>query len=394
MSSQSECDILTPTLVSIESGNPPMIRSIQIQGYRGFSEFEMKNLARVNLLVGTNNSGKTSALEALYLLASQGDPYSLWRVLWRRSERITERANSASYPELDLCHLFNGHDLHMGSKISLTAENQTPGRHVTFTISDVPVEQRPKTPSRAGAVIPSRLGLQIKGTPGPAVTVIPLSRSGGISSESIEPPRRLQKRDSEEEIPSQFITAESFSGNDLLGVWDTISLTSNEDRVLKALRLLEPGIERIAASATVPQYYPGSSFNDRGGFRLKFKDSERPVPIGSLGDGMWRLLSIAIAIAQCKDGLLLIDEIDTGLHYSVMADMWRLIYGAAKDLNVQVFATTHSNDCIRSLAEVCCSETDAGENVTLQRIERGRKKSVPYTAAEIEVAAARGIEVR
>lgn len=124
------------------------------------------------------------------------------------------------------------------------------------------------------------------------------------------------------------------------------------------------------------------------------KDIERPIPIGSMGDGMWRIMAMAISLAQCKDGFLLIDEIDTGLHYSVMTDMWKLIYRSALDLNVQVFASTHSNDCVRSLAEFCFEDGTAAQEVTLQRIEQGKKKSVPYTAKELEISAAKQIEVR
>jgi hypothetical protein len=65
-----------------------MISSIRIEGYRGLERFEMSGLGRVNLLVGTNNSGKTSVLEAIYLLASAGDPGALWQMLWRRGERL------------------------------------------------------------------------------------------------------------------------------------------------------------------------------------------------------------------------------------------------------------------------------------------------------------------
>jgi predicted ATPase len=181
----------------------------------------------------------------------------------------------------------------------------------------------------------------------------------------------------------------------LLSLWDTVSLTPNEDRVLEALRILEPGIERIAASSASPspEYY-GSNINQRGGFRVKFKDTERPVPIGSMGDGIWRLLVMAIVVSQSKDGVLLVDEIDTGLHYSVMTKMWKLIYGAASELNVQVFATTHSYDCVKSLAELCISDPHAASEVTLQRIERGAATSVPYTAKEIETAAKFRFEVR
>jgi hypothetical protein len=367
-----------------------MIKSIQIHGYRGFESFEMSDLKRVTLLVGTNNSGKTSVLEALYLLASQGDPFSLWRVLWRRSERLVER-NPNNYPELDVCHLFTGHDLHLGSKFSLSAENQTPGRNVSFTIGEISDEERPKS-VREGVPVRSRLAIHIKGTPAPASIVIPLSRSGGVSSDSLEVPRRTRRRPSSEEIPSQFITAESFGANELLGLWDTIALTPNEERVLEALRILDRDIERIAATAMSPEYYGNG--NQRGGFRVKFKDVERPVPIGSMGDGIWRLLVIAFAIAQCEDGILLIDEIDTGLHYSVMTKMWKLIFGAANELNVQVFATTHSYDCVKSLAELCYSDPKAAKEVTLQRVEKGKKHSIAYTSEEIETAAVHQIEVR
>ena len=112
-----------------------------------------------------------------------------------------------------------------------------------------------------------------------------------------------------------------------------------------------------------------------------------------MGDGMWRMLAMAIAITQCKGGVLLVDEIDTGLHYSVMSQMWNLIYNAAKELDVQVFATTHSYDCVYSLAQIC-SNADMQKSVTVQRIEAGKKRSIPYDEDEITVAASRDIEVR
>src|SRR5437870_8122073 len=107
-----------------------MISSIQIIGYRGFEHFEVSALGRVNLLVGTNNSGKTSVLEAIHLLNSRGDPVALWQVLFRRGERLAttiDRSHDRP-PELDASHLFTGHGLHLGSKFSLIAKNQTPER--------------------------------------------------------------------------------------------------------------------------------------------------------------------------------------------------------------------------------------------------------------------------
>jgi AAA15 family ATPase/GTPase len=69
-----------------------------------------------------------------------------------------------------------------------------------------------------------------------------------------------------------------------------------------------------------------------------------------MGDGMNRLLGITLALATARDGILLVDEIENGIHYSVQVDVWRAILHAAESLNVQVFATTHSWDCIRAFA--------------------------------------------
>jgi predicted ATP-dependent endonuclease of OLD family len=76
-----------------------------------------------------------------------------------------------------------------------------------------------------------------------------------------------------------------------------------------------------------------------------------------------------------------------------MSQMWSLIYNAAMDLDVQVFATTHSYDCVYSLAQIC-SNRDMQKSVTVQRIEAGGKRSIPYDEDEITVAATRDIEVR
>jgi hypothetical protein len=368
-----------------------MIKSIKIIGYRGFSEFEMSDLGRVNLLVGKNNSGKTSALEGLYLLASRGTPFSLWNVLWRRGERLADR-NPESYPQTAVCHLFHGHESPVGSKFSFVAQNDTPTRHLTFSIGEIADDKQKKEITRGGIPVPLRLGLHIKGTPPAIVDVIPLSRAGGMSSDNLEVRRgRTRTNSADDEMPTRFITTESVSSDDLVATWDQITLTPYEERVHAALRLLEPSIERIAPQAARTPYYAGT---DRGGFLVKLKDVARPIPIGSMGDGMWRIMAMAISLAQCKDGFLLIDEIDTGLHYSVMTDMWKLIYGAARELNVQVFASTHSNDCVRSLAEFCFEDSDAAKEVTLQRIEQDKKKSIPYSAKEIEISAAKQIEVR
>src|ERR1700733_2592570 len=123
-----------------------MISSIHIEGYRGFQRFDMSRLGSVNLVVGTNNSGKTSVLEALHLLTTCGDPMALWQVLWRRGERVPGSSSRRPQAELDVSHLFTGHDTHIGSKFLISATNQSPERSVTFSVGEYSPKQQRSDP--------------------------------------------------------------------------------------------------------------------------------------------------------------------------------------------------------------------------------------------------------
>ena len=98
-------------------------------------------------------------------------------------------------------------------------------------------------------------------------------------------------------------------------------------------------------------------------------------------------------MAGAKGGVVLIDKIDTGLHYSVMQKMWKMISARSVDLGIQVFATTHSRDCYESLASIVESDLPQSE-VAIHRIEPDRESGVTFSNQEVVVAANRGLEVR
>jgi hypothetical protein len=366
-----------------------MISSFHIENYRGFSRLDMADLGQVNLIVGKNNSGKTSVLEALHLLTSRGDIGALWQLLWRRGERFSAPLDpQRPQAEVDISHLFTGHELHAGSRFELRTKNHTPETSITFEV----VEVNPKEQMELSDDLPvpfPRLALQISGRPTPTVQNIPLSRQGGITPEFMNSPHSTRRTG--DPIPVQYVATESLNWTELIGLWNKIQLTPHEDLIISALKFLDSDLERIAAVVPAQQFF---QITQRGGFIIKRKNHNQPVPIGSMGDGMWRMLSMAIAITQSKGGVLLVDEIDTGLHYTAMADMWRLIFAAAIEFQVQVFATTHSYDCVHSLATVCTPDMDPSHRVSIQRIEAGKPKAIPYDETEIKLAAERKLEVR
>ncbi len=189
---------------------------------------------------------------------------------------------------------------------------------------------------------------------------------------------------------TRFIATGSTSADMVVSLFGRVVLTPEEDRVIDSLKTIEPAVERIATKGKEAP----SSRGARGGIFVKCSGVDQPIPIGSLGDGVWRMLGLALALVDTKNGVLLIDEIDTGLHFTVMSDMWKLVAETAKRLNVQVFATTHSRDAVDSLAAISRADANGDSSVTIQRLERDKGRAVAFTEQEIVVAAERGIEVR
>ena len=133
----------------------------------------------------------------------------------------------------------------------------------------------------------------------------------------------------------------------LARLWDNAVNEGQDDFAKESL-------EMIFGDAVESVYMVGDAKEPRMGRRavVKVASNNPPVvPLKSLGDGALRLYSAALALANSKNGFLLIDEAENGLHYTVQPAFWRMVLQTAKANNVQVLATTHSADCIRGFAE-------------------------------------------
>lgn len=377
-----------------------MLDSVKINGYRAFQQFELANLGRINLLVGKNNTGKSSILEGLYILASGDNPTALWHVLMRRGEQTLPdpAAGRVSLAEADISHLFYGHEIHPGVELSIETTNSELARSVKFRIDFAKPEDSPNLFAQMAdeGLTGPRLALWVTGSPDLQMPPLPLSQLGSLRVETLQQYAVIRRPRAASGV-AQFITTESMPVQELVQLWTSIVLTPDEDRVIEALKILEPKIERIAQVQVGITPFPGSGYYGmpaRGGFFVKLAGDEKRIPIGSFGDGIWRTLAIVVAMVRAKGSVLLVDEIDTGLHHTVMADMWRLLDKAADLFNVQIFATTHSYDCIHSLASICRDDEDAKNRITIQRIEAGNKKAIPFSEPQIKVASERDLEIR
>lgn len=363
-----------------------MITGMTISGFRTFAELRIDQLTRVNLFVGTNNAGKTSVLEAAEL-AVVGTPVGLRRSLFRRAEEVLvsrEERGGVLGPALDPSHLFHSHALFVGKSFSILAEGEIQRWvrcRVVETESEGEADEDEAVSAEAEPLAPA-LALSFESHYIPEEKTVRLTPYG-----SLPEVRRLLLYSPPEPSPLvNFLGTEAVTAPRLGQLWDAVVLTPEEERVVDALRIIEPRIERIA--------FLGEGRQSSRSIFLKLSDSERRLPLGSVGDGLKRLLALTLRLFSARGGFLLVDEIDTGLHYSVMADMWRLIIEAARRLDVQVLATTHSLDCVRALAWVREQSPDAAGEATLHRIEKDARKTVVYDMNELAIAARNHIEVR
>lgn len=374
-----------------------MIRELQLQNFRGFPQYKLASLGRVNLLVGTNNSGKTSLLEAVELLLAHGDPRTIWISLSRRGERVFGDDERGVSSEFDISHLFYGHTPDFGSSFSIVSQNDVSSQRLTGSILEVRAdetgqERMPVIDGQLTFELPAGLHLEWISSTQSEATHIPLTGRFGVSMDAI---RRRMQRPQENRTPVAFVTTESLSEDEVIAALSGVVLDPEEDFVLQAMRIIDPSIERIAPviDARATPNFP-TRYSQRGGVVVKSRDIKGRIPIGTMGDGIWHLLSLALSLVRARGGVLLVDEIDTGLHYSVMEDMWRLVQKTAQRLDVQVFATTHSSDCWKALASVCSREKTVGSEVSIQRIEPHKAEAIVLPENEIVIAAEQGMEVR
>ncbi len=406
-----------------------MFKNIKIENFRCFKSFELQQLGRVNLLVGENNSGKTSILEAIQLLCSRTNLEPLSEMMIHRGEYFWDDDGKANR-ELDIKHLFYGHEIEPSLKISISSlrlDNTSEQLNLSIarrseSLLDL-INNFEGIARSSKYNVPESIIKQIEILKDESKKQVSITLEnkffhnleelefsveyiyGNNSKERkmlLSPNRCLDENlvsNSSKDIRNQqqkalFVTSSSLTTHKMIELFDSVVLTDDENLVLEALQTIEPNIEKIAY-VNVNPYVIRNSFESRSGFVVRLSDSNQRVPIGSMGDGVWRMLGLSLAIVCAQDGVLFVDEIDTGLHFTAMSDMWKLICKTAKELNVQVFATTHNSDCWRSLASIVETEEDATKDgITIQRIEKDKDVAVSFNEREIVIAAEREIEVR
>lgn len=366
----------------------PRFRTLEIQGFRVFRRLKIDGLGRVNLVTGRNNTGKSSLLEAVRLLAFGGSASILSALLRDREMDLLDDEDGEGLSEnaVFVQSLFNGFP-------QSTEEGE---RHLDIFASGVHQDTRIRVEQALYYEVRAENGLRRltrqkqldlfgreEGIPvleidvGADKRVVPLDSLRRPSRRYNLPPERSL-------VPCVYVSPYVAERTASLGpLWDRIALSDMEKDVVDALRIIDPSISAVSMVGDRPSRTA----------IVRAEGIPRPVPLRTFGDGLNRLFGLVLSIVNAKDGLLLIDEFENGIHHSAQLEAWRMVFRLARQLDIQVLATSHSWDSVEAFQVAASEAPDEGVLIRLSR-QDGEIVPTLFREDELAVVTRDRIEVR
>ena len=364
-----------------------MLNRLDIENFRSLKDFHVPKLGHVNLIVGRNNSGKSTVLEALRIYAGGATRQLLEEIAYEHDEKAYFFDGDAQSPDqFPFANFFTrGVDNLSDGKITIgDASDQsallTIERALYKEMEELYVSPSTKRQLMRTQYVRAHLEEKIADTSNFRL---------GLEIRKGESKRRLFLDNTPRVIhPSKaiatdklsFIPARRVQNDELARDWDKILFTEKGDMVLSAIRFVAPDLEALAFvesdSVHSPRVDGQLDVSQREKRRIpvvKLKGISGTMPLNSLGDGAFRVFNLAMKTIDAQDGYLLIDEFENGIHYRAQRNLWEFIFEMSKRFNFQAFATTHSWDCIAAFSEV--ASQDDGVDGILFRVGKSVKSS-------------------
>lgn len=349
-----------------------MYDNIKISNLRGITELEVKNLSQINVIVGNNACGKTTFLEGAFFLIGAMNPML--------------PVNANIFRNLPFMHntLWDTYFHNMDIKIPIKIEGKLHGstEKDRLTIRPRKIKSQQNHSARSDALVTQPSGSE------PLIKLEGLNleyssskhpQKGVATSIFIEKDKIRMEGEKTREVHGVFLgptTPDDWKARFALvqrskKIHELIPFLKHIEHKIIDLRLNEVGF--IEADTDLPHL----------------------IPTNLMGGGFEKLLKIALTMIQFQNGIVLIDEIENGLYYSVQQKLWDAIFNWANALNVQVFATTHSMECIEAFNS-SLKESLFKKQARLFRIEKKDDKfrSIEYTSESLNESLESKWEVR
>lgn len=350
-----------------------MIRSIDIKNFRCYKRLHIDDCKRINVIVGDNGSGKTALLEAIFMTLASGTEVAL-RLRQQRGLDTFFQGTTSKIEKAFWSDYFYGGETN-GKRIEVLLRGDGPeNRSLQITglnyDGTAPFEGWPEI------------------TVGPIIFIWQNNNLEVFKSQPIVKNGALSLSETGEDNPF-FFHFGSLQMTSSLENADRFSELSRQDKhnefvetFRKEYRFIEDmGIEVAAGSAAI---------------FAKIKGSNRKIPLTSVSGSINRVVAILLAIASSdqKSAVLTIDEIENGVYYKHQEAMWRQLLLLTREKEAQIFATTHSLECLKALILAAGDNT---HDIALWRIERdkeGRPELLQFEGGELASAIELGVEAR
>lgn len=351
-----------------------MYKELHIKNFRCFKDITLTDFGNINIISGKNNVGKTAFLEALWFHHGSPNPELGLRLnafrgieVISRNEPLIELFRNLNY---EYAIEFKSKDLNnkvRSDKISVIEPQRLTVRK----------EDQPKTRSDIIDTDESREK---------AVIIEYTDERGGtgkskafFKKDTIEFDRPQKAKRSS----AILVLASMPFANEDLDWLGRIEISKEKRALINYLKIIEPRLKDITL---ILRGEKNEIWCDTGLDRL--------IPLSVMGSGLFHLLKIIISISRCENGIVLIDEVDTGLHYSVMRNLWATIAKAAFENKVQVFATTHSLDCVRYANEFFARRRRCKTKFYRLEKDNGTIRAFDYDMNTLKTALEVGMEFR
>ncbi|MCD4745060.1 MAG: AAA family ATPase [Bacteroidales bacterium] len=312
-----------------------LLNNIRIKNFRGFDDLQIEGFNKINLFIGRNNSGKSSVLEAIFLLIGMSNPL-LPNTLNRLRGLNIKNADEFKYlfhklkfnnnPEFE-CSFSDTSIRKLKLNPIYKKTTGSEGHNTKKTTDDFSID--------ASTALSKVTGLELEFS----LKHRHNSKKPYKSSMTFNPPEIIQELNKtyKEESHAVYITGNSNETNALYRYSEIVKRKRGEI-ILEALRKIDSKIESIQA---LPD-----------GIFFSYKDIEELIPIHIAGDGVRKYINIVTTIAEKENSIVLIDEIENGLHYSAHKSLWESIITISKEFNIQLFITSHSIETLKCLKEL------------------------------------------
>ena len=347
-----------------------LIRSLTIENFRCFKKIELDDLGVINLLVGQNGSGKTAFLEALYLAIGAGPGLALRIRNWRGLGNAIMPGDRSSFESM-WSDLFFHFALQSPIRITET-DSQRHIRSLTIAFKAdgnyiLQLDDKEET-SRA---VPLDFEYRIDSRT-PEHAKLELAK-GGISVTGIK-----------DTVPGVYLGFGGHFGPNTIQRFSNLVRENRETIVIKAIHDMFQQITNL----TIADHLGSSTL-----FATVEGIPEQKLPLEIVSMGINKYLGIMLSILSSPKGVVLIDEIDSGLHHSQLIPIWKQLITLCKSNNVQIFATTHSGECITALEEALKDSEDDLRIIHLKR-DNGASIAISFSGKDALCAIRQGFEVR